>query len=218
MQVKIVYDIHAFAEEKLRDDYFDRGTCIHGPEIISLLNQKRGSYFILEFDDNTSLGDVISAIKCDLQVETEELRRMPLRYGFLYNGERYFINDRLCHFSIVKQKYLAPNNEDHVTACILLSCDAGDVGYEYPLRFYVHSREAGSHSIPHIHVRDVRHRHDASISIETGEVIVGKLPSKLAKIAKKEILSKQEYYIECWNTQTNGLNVDINHHLGIIKY
>lgn len=218
MQVKIFYDIHAFAEEQIRDDYFDRGACIHGQEIISLLNRKRGSFFVFKFDESTSLGDVISAIKRDLQVDVPELCRIPLRFGFLYQGERYYINDNNSSFSIAKQKYFAPKNEDTITACVLLSCDAGDVGYEYPLRFYVHSRESGSHSIPHIHVRDVGHQYEASISIETGEVIVGELPSKLSKIARREILSKQKYYFECWNTQTDGLSVDINHHLGIIQY
>ena len=218
MQIEIIYDIHAFSEEKLFDECFERGGCIHGYEIIRLLNQKRSSSFMYEYSEHTTLKDVVDAIRADLGVNTDKYEWIPLIYSFLYGNRRYYICDSAASFCNALQKYLAPQNEDRIIACILLSCNAGDVGFEYPLRFYVNSREAGSHFKPHIHVCDTCHRYDASISIENGEVIAGTLPAKLAKIAKKEILSKQEYYCDCWNTKTDGLRVDINRDLGIIQY
>lgn len=218
LQIRILYDIYAFVEEKLFDECFESGGCIHGYEIIQLLSQKRNSSLLYIYSHNTTLKDVVEAIRADLGVNTSEFEWMPLSYSFLYNNRRYYIYDSDANFCNVLHKYLAPQNENEIIACILLSCNAGDVGFEYPLRFYVNSHEAGSHFVPHIHVCDTGHQYAASICIENGEVIAGKLPAKLAKIAKKEILSKQEYYCDCWNTKTDGLRVDINRDLGIIQY
>ena len=80
------------------------------------------------------------------------------------------------------------------------------------------SHESGSHNKPHVHVRDTQYRYNASVSLDDGEVIVGNLPKKLAKLAKKKVLSDQEFFYNCWNTMTDGLKVDINHHYKIIGY
>ena len=69
-----------------------------------------------------------------------------------------------------------------------------------------------------IHISDRGHNFDATVIIESGDVLGGMLPPRLAKVEKEEILSKQKYYYECWSTQTDGLKVDINHHLEIIRY
>ena len=59
---------------------------------------------------------------------------------------------------------------------------------------------------------------DPSKNNKEWTIIAGELPSKYAKMAKKKILSDQEYFYNCWNTMTDGLQVDINHHYGYIKY
>lgn len=118
----------------------------------------------------------------------------------------------------ILKKYLDPNNIGTITFSVLVSCDAGGVAREGPLRYFVHSHEAGSHHEPHIHVRDNAYEHEASIRISDGEIIAGELPSKYAKMAKTKILSDQEFFYNCWNTLTDGLQVDINHHYGYIEY
>lgn len=134
------------------------------------------------------------------------------------DDERYYIDNDGQNFSELLEKYLDPNHTGTIVVGILVSCNAGDVGGVWPLRFYVRSRESGSHHEAHIHVSDIGHQHEAAVRISDGEVIAGKLPRKLAKLAKESILADQEYFYKCWNTMTDGLKVDINHHYGYIQY
>ena len=60
--------------------------------------------------------------------------------------------------------------------------------------------------------------YEASIDIQTGEVLAGNLPKKELKNAKKVILSDSKYFIECWNEMTDGLSIDINNHYGLTDY
>lgn len=219
MIIRIKYDIIAYADEKVFEECFESGGCIHGVEIVQLLSKKRGKLFVCEFDECESVHSIVDRIKTDLGVNTGYFATISLlEYTFCYGGERFFIEDDKALFINLLQKYLAPNGEDTITACILMSCDAGAVFTVNPLRFYVNSREAGKHHSPHVHVTDSGHNYNASISILTGIVIGGNLPSHLKKLAKTIILNNQDYFIQCWNTKTDGLRVDINHHFGFIDY
>ena len=218
LQIEIKLEIHVFGNERLNDDCYENGKSIHGTKIISLLKEKRDSVFTFKYSESSTLGDILAATKKELGVDTTEFELYPLSYSFLANGDRYYIEDEESMFQRVLQRYLKPNDKNEITVGVYLSNDAGAVGFAAPLRFYVNSHENGRHFKPHIHVCDVGYEYQASISIEDGEVIAGKLPRKLEKIAKKEILSKQEFYIDCWNTLTDGLRIDIDHHLGIIQY
>ena len=215
--LSIIYEAHIYAEEKLHDEYFDYGDCLHGKEIIEILQSARNRVFEYRYTEDTTLSDMIQAVKEDLGVTQGDLALMPIRYSFLNNNKRFFIDDgekRVC--SAVK--HLIHPDSNSVTLCLLLSCDAGAVATEYPLRFYFNSHESGSHNKPHVHVRDTQYRYNASVSLDDGEVIVGNLPRKLAKLAKKKVLSDQKFFYNCWNTMTDGLKVDINHHYKIIGY
>ena len=80
------------------------------------------------------------------------------------------------------------------------------------LRYYMPSRESGSHNKPHIHV-DYRYESFASICIGDGSLLSGSLPSKVLKEARKKILDNQEFLLRYWNEKTDGLSVDINSYL-----
>lgn len=220
MNVTVKLEIHAYAEEKLRDEMLDDLPFygIHGPEIMRPLSEKRGCCFSLEYDETTHASDVMKAVKQTIWGRDGEPEGSSTSYSFLQNKERYYITDNTCNFRKLLSKYLDPNNTGCITVCVLVSCDAGEVGSEWPLRFYVYSHESGRHNEAHIHVRDVGHRYEASVRISDGEIIAGELPAKYAKLAKRKILSDQAYFYNCWNTMTDGLKVDINHHYGYIQY
>ena len=179
-------------------------------------SEKRNSSVQFSFNENSTVLDLISFITAAIWNDPNFFIGNT-SFAFLVDNERLYPDYDVC-FSKILNKYLDPKNSGTITLSILVSHDAGDVGFEYPLRFYVQSREAGSHHEAHIHVEDTSHQYSASIRISDGEVIAGELPKKLAKLAKKKILSDQKYFYKCWNTQTDGLQVDINKHLGLIQY
>jgi len=78
----------------------------------------------------------------------------------------------------------------------------------------MNSKETGSHHIPHVHV-DYKNESTASISLINGEVLVGKLPSKILKKAKKQVTDNREFLLQCWEKYTDGFRVNINHSFGI---
>ena len=220
MKITVKLEIHAYAEEQLCDECFDDPPYlgINGPEIMLPLSKKRGHTFIYEYSESTRVADIIDAVKQDIWGSDGEPECSPTSYSFLIDGERYYVHDYERSFPALKSKYLDPQNTGVITVGVLVSCNAGDIGGVHPLRFYVRSHEAGNHHEAHVHVYDVGHQYDASVRISDGEVIAGKLPPKLAKLAKKSILADQEYFYNCWNTMTDGLKVDINHHYGYIRY
>jgi len=105
---------------------------------------------------------------------------------------------------------------DTLQTYFIFSSQAGDIWREDGLRYYLHSREAGRHNIPHVHV-DYQHEADASLSIETGEILAGNLPRKAHKKAKKRILENQPFLRNCWRKKTDGLSVDLNYSFGYIE-
>lgn len=222
MKVIINLEIHAYAEERLCDEVFDSPPSygILGPQIMVPLLHNRNKSFAFLYDDKTKVDEAIAAI--ENQIWGNDVSRFkefsPLQYYFMYNNERYSVSNPSHSFQDLLMKYFDPKDTGAMTAYILVCCDAGDVGTQWPLRFYVNSHEAGRHHEAHIHVRDVRHRYEASIRISDGEIIAGKLPAKLARLAKEKILADQEYFYYCWNTMTDGLKVDINHHYHITNY
>ena len=217
MVIDIKYEAHMFSEEKLRDDYFERGECIHGREIVEILDSARKRSFKFEYSEETTLMDLVNAVKHNIGVDREDMKSMPLRYSFIRDGERYYIDNPEKDL-IPALKHITQSDGKTVAMCILLSCDAGTVQGIDPLRFYFNSRESGSHNKPHVHVRDTQYRYNASISLEDGEVLAGKLPKKLAKLAKEKIIADREFYLKCWNTMTDGLKVDVDHHNKAIGY
>lgn len=221
MYIKVLIQAHAYAEEKLYDTCFSEPPHygIAGPEVMAPLAQCRNQTFEIPYDENTSISEFQASIDNGIWGFSSKQLICTPRFTIEYNGERFEIENPSASFSQLLSKYFDPESTGKITVCYLVCCDAGSVGPdEGKLRYYVHSRESGKHHEPHIHVTDVEERYSASISIATGEILAGELPSKYGKIAKKEILGKQDYYYNCWNTLTDGLKVDINHHFGYIQY
>lgn len=220
MKIRIKLDIHAYVQEQLCDEVFDDAPWygINGPEIMGPLSKKRNHEMVFEYTEQTCLSEVVNAVKYEIWGDSKEGEMAGASYSFLVDNERYYIVDEAHNFVDILSKYVDPDQAGIITICVLMSCDAGGVASEGPLRYYVHSHESGSHHEAHIHVRDNAYEYEASIRISDGEIIAGELPSKYAKMAKKKILSDQEYFYNCWNTMTDGLQVDINHHYGYIKY
>lgn len=220
MNIRIKLDIHAFVQEHLCDEVFDDAPDygLHGPEIMYPLSKKRNSELVFEYDTSTCLDDIINTVKYEIWEDSAIREYVDAIYAFSVDNERYYIEDSSRNFVDLLSKYLDPNNIGTIIFSILISCNAGAVACEGPLRYYVRSHEFGSHHEAHIHVSDNAHEYEASVRISDGEIIAGELPSKYAKMAKKKILSDQEYFYNCWNTMTDGLQVDINHHYGYIKY
>lgn len=216
--ISVKYDIHSYVEEKLCDQYFDEPYAfgIAGPEIMKPLRDKRNTSFVFEYDESTTVNSLICAAKRDVW-GNPEFRPVNTDFAFYANGERYYPKYSV-NLALLLKKYLDRKMTGEITLSILVSHDAGEVASEYPLRYSVYSHEAGKHNEPHIHVRDIGHKYDASVRISDGKVIAGELPPKLEKMAKKKILSDQAFFFECWNTMTDGLHVDINKHFGLIKY
>lgn len=220
-KLSIKFDIHAYAEERLHDEYFDESHSwgIVGPEIMKPLSEKINSSMDFSYDEDTRIEDLIKAVKAHIWGNPNfAVEEFNTSFAFVVNGERLYPQTYQLNFSHLLYKYLDPNHCGEITLSILVSHDAGAVAFEYPLRFYVNSHEAGRHNEPHVHVRDNGYEYEASIRISDGKILAGTLPKKLARIAKKKILSEQNYFYKCWNTQTDGLYYDINKHYGIIKY
>jgi hypothetical protein len=220
MHISIKIEVHAFAEEKLCDKVLDDAPFygINGPEIMLPLSKIRGQVFTFEYGNQTTLDDIRKAILFFVYGDTIISEFLPISFSFLVGNERYYFGDNNAKLSFIISKYLDPEHSGQIVVCILVSCNAGTVATESPLRFYVNSRESGRHHEAHIHVRDTDNQHEASIRISDGKVIAGKLPAKFEQLAKKKILSDQDYFFDCWNKMTDGLKVDIDHHYKNIEY
>lgn len=218
MNLCIYLEVHAYAEDELCDEVFDDAPFygINGPEIMHPLAINRGTHFNLDYNEHTLTKDIVLAIKKKLGYDNLEISA-PVRYSFLVGTERYYF-DFNADFSSLLTKYLDPDNTGSITVGLLVSCNAGDVGREDGLRYFVHSRESGRHNLPHIHVEDAGHNYEVSLAIETGDLLAGHMPGKLLKKARKKLDKEKSYFMDCWVKMTDGLVPDINHHFGSIGY
>lgn len=137
--------------------------------------------------------------------ETKTWRCCLLTDGYLVR-----IDDPLLCIADIS-KYITVNDELNI--CFVFSNQAGDIWTDDGLRYYMPSRESGSHNKPHIHV-DYRHESHASICIGDGSLLSGSMPSKALREARKKIFENQEFLLRYWNEKTDGLSVDINSYLG----
>lgn len=105
---------------------------------------------------------------------------------------------------------------------LLISGDAGEVlrGKVPKTSFSIHSNEAGSHNLPHVHVC-YDHWYKWSMSIQTGEVLAGqedfnKIPGKIRRQIVQKVRENASELMDYWNHRTNGLVFDIDASLGQI--
>lgn len=224
MRMNIIFDItiHVYAEECLRDEILDWNVADVGLfsfDTLLPLRRNRRFKMLYQYEASDTLFDVAHAIieRAD-DVSLEERLLCETDVHFLSNGLRYSIEDETALFSPLVEKHLDPENTGEIAVELLLCMDAGCICREGNLRYYVNSHEQGRHNEPHIHVSDKQHEYDASISILTTDIFAGYLPPKLYREARKTIVAKHEFFLNAWNTLTDGLKIDINRALGHIAY
>lgn len=211
-------EVHIYAREELHDELLDDNNPVYGimgKDIMMPLRENRKCVFELECTKNTNLKDI-----SDLIINKVNHNRLFTvgTIAFLANGYRYYIDDESAKFITIARKYLNPLNENEIDVEVLVCADAGSICQDDGIRYYMHSHEGTRHNEPHVHIDALNHGCDASFSIITGEILEGKLPKKLLKKVKNKILKEQNFFVECWNTKTDGLAIDINKHFGITNY
>ena len=97
---------------------------------------------------------------------------------------------------------------------LVFSLSAGEIRRDGRIRYYMHSKEAGRHNEPHVHV-DVGHDYSASVRIIDAITIDGELPPKSQRKILKWIQENKEGLLRYWNMNTDGLQVDLNHKYGL---
>lgn len=220
MRVTLNIETHAYAKERLRDEILDEQlpdnieSCgIVGPEVIVPLRRNRKLIMSCEYSEETTISEILSPVKAILD---------PTNYGvhfaFSCNKNRYWVENPQANAQDLISRYLDPSSSGIVHIAAFVSLDAGVIAREKGLKYWVNSHEAGKHHIPHVHVCDSSYTHEASLSIEDGSVLGGSLPNKKLRLAQLKIQQEKDYFYFCWNTLTDGLSVDINHHFGNIGY
>ena len=107
---------------------------------------------------------------------------------------------------------------DIVDIQLLLNMDAGEVFEDDGIRYFIPSKEQGRHNWPHVHV-NVRHEKEASYSIIDGSHLAGdRIKSSDEKKIRKKINENKKQLLIYWNEHTDGLTVDLNQALGLIRY
>lgn len=222
MEICFEIEVHIYAEERLCDEFLEDGaSCgILGPEVVLPLRRNRNCILSYQYVEETATtGDAIHAIIHRVEGDNEENYAVTDDcVRFLYGSERYLVANKMLNLHGLIEKYLDPEESGKVRVQILVCADAGTVCCEDGIRYYMHSRKAGKHNEPHVHVRDTGHKYSASLALSDGRVLVGKFPGKLLKKAQKKLAQEQEYFYQCWQAMTDGLVPDINYRLGLIQY
>ena len=135
----------------------------------------------------------------------------------MFNGLRYSIGATEKPITYFLHR-MGHGIEDTIEIQLLLCMDAGSVFEDDGIRYYMNSREAGKHNLPHVHV-DIRHEDSGSFSIIDGKQLSKeKIKSSDVKKIQRKIAAKKEELIKYWNEHTDGLTVDLDQALGLIGY
>lgn len=168
------------------------------------------------YDENTSIEEYYQCILKGMGFKYDP--RIP-RGGwdgantlcFLEGKQLIKVENYKLKFNTIISRYC---NKQVINSLMIFWAGAGDIWNDDGLRYYIPSKEGCRHKTPHVHV-EYRHEEKASIDIKNGVKLAGDMKPKILKKARERILDNQEYLLDCWNKKTDGLNVDINHYLGI---
>ena len=169
----------------------------------------------MSFNNEKEFEDALNSLIWGLKWKKTAKGSFELYY--LFDDCRAEINKPKAKFCKLLHKHIDPLNTNNIEVAYYLCADAGQVLKSENLRFYMHSREKG-HNSPHVHVEDLKRDTECSIDIITGQLLTGEIKPKELKKAQKIIRENKELFVDYWNKNTDGLNVDINHKLGLIKY
>lgn len=221
MEVCFEIEVHIYQGERLCDDFLEDGaSCgILGPEIVLPLRRNRKCNVHFQYTASTTVADAIQAVLRRIECDDKDVLIVNGScVRFLHGTERYLVSDQTIDLYSLLRNYLDPREAGRVLVQVLVSADAGAVCCEEGIRYYMYSHEAGKHNEPHVHVEDTGHTYEASIALSDCRVLAGELPPKLLKKAQKKIKEDIAYFYKCWQTKTDGLIPDINHHYGYIQY
>ena len=166
--------------------------------------------FDLDLVASSSIANISNAIAERIGFDKSKFAESYPRIYLLEDGEFVeIITPTVCISTL--SKYYDIREDLHIF--FMLSNQAGDIWVEDGLRYYMQSKEAGRHHLPHIHV-DYRHESSATVSLYDGEMIEGDIPKKVMKRVKAKVLNNKKYLMECWNKLTDGLRVDVNAYFG----
>ena len=218
MDYKIYVTVHVYVEEQLDTAVLkphNKNYGINGKEIIAPLRKINGmEYCIGNVADEFTVEELWNWIDFKICGNT-------LEYSFnkylVFDNVRYRVENTKLPLSYYLDK-MHYNVEDTINIQILLSENAGEVFKDDGIRYYMHSKEAGKHNEPHVHV-NVRYEHDGTFSIIDGRQLEHSdiRPKDIRKIQMK-IKENKEQLIEYWNLHTDGLTVDLNQKWGLIHY
>lgn len=167
--------------------------------------------FFYNTEQTTTVGDITNEIMLRMKFNCEAVSSTATQTYILAKDEFVQILNPETSIGDVEKYY---ELEDGLQVFLVLSNQAGTIWNNDGLRYYMNSKETGSHHIPHVHV-DYKHESTASISLINGEVLDGKLPSKVLKKVKQRVADSREFLLQCWEKYTDGLRVNINHSFGI---
>lgn len=229
--MKIRITVHAYAEEKLEDSILkphNKHYGIPGKGIVAPLRKINNKE--IELTDEAAswrvadlwnwLGKIIYGN--DLTAPMDEL----FTYAEVYNMvEKYFVFKDIRYCIEDEEKtvkyyldYMKVDISQGLDIQLLLCMDAGTIFFDDGIRYYMHSKEAGKHNKPHVHV-DVRHEASGSFSIIDGKLLSGEgIKNKDIRRIQKMIEKKREELLSYWEMNTDGLKVDLNQAFELIHY
>ena len=234
--MKIHFTVHVYAEEKLYDEVLiphSRNYGIVGKNIIAPLRKINNSNVEWNIDDTLTVEEFYE--KIDEYIYSGK-NNMPDPYiegkttlDFVKECKilKKYIFKNVIRFSLINEEknlcfYISRHSVEQnntINIQILVSSDAGTVYRDHGIRFYINCREGTKHNEPHIHV-DIRYGEaTGAFSLKTGQQLTGdKIGRKDKKIIEETISLHQSEFLQYWNEHTDGLDVDLNQVLGLIKY
>lgn len=172
------------------------------------------SQFNFEYKNSSSFKDLVRALFDEIGFKYElAFEYGPLPLNISVNDKLIYVENLDFNFEDFINKY---GIESDLKVFLIYMNQAGSIWKKDGVEYYMNSKESGSHHRAHVHI-DFRHKYEASIAIDNGDILAGELPDKILKIVRKRIEDKKEFLSDCWNTKTDGLKIDINHYFGIKK-
>ena len=231
MDLKIHVTVHAYAEEQLHDEVLvphSGNYGILGKEIVAPLRRINGKSFsirnveadfsIINLWDwvDERIYEIGAKFKTDSVLTLAEEFSVIQKY-LVFDGLRYSVDSTekpITYFL----RLMGCKIEDTIEIQLLVCMDAGTEIEDDGIRYYMNSKEAGKHNLPHVHV-DIRHERSGSFSIITGEKLSGdRIRSSDEHKIRKMIAKRRAELFDFWNKHTDGLTVDLDQALGLIGY
>lgn len=223
--------VHVYAEGKLDDSVLalhSKKYGIVGKEIIAPLRKINGKeYCIKNVQDIFKVDELWNWIDYklygnSLKAENNNILNFLQEYNIvekylIFNHLRYTIEDTNKPLLYYLHK-MGISETETINIQLLISADAGTIFKDDGIRYYMHSKEAGKHNTPHVHV-DIRHEVSGSFSIIDGKQLSdGKIKKNDIKKIERMIMNKNKEFLKYWDEHTDGLTVDLNQALGLIQY